>query len=109
MYKLVQFRPTGRHSWGSLTAVIQNKVVLGIAVLFWSARYEHVIVPEEILQAGDLEGQQVTMLRDHRSQEENQHDLEIWSQLFQSPGQITQLHTLGLTLTYIRLNHICIN
>lgn len=35
--------------------MIQHKVILGIAVLFWATRYEHVIVPEEVLQAGNLE------------------------------------------------------
>lgn len=42
---------------GSLTAVIQHKVVLGITVLLWAARNEHVVVPEEVLQAGDLKGE----------------------------------------------------
>lgn len=56
--------------------MIQNKVVLGITVLLRPTRYEHVIVPEEILQAGDLGGQQGTMLREYQSdyllsQEEN--------------------------------------
>lgn len=78
--------------------MIQNKVILGIAVLFWSARYEHVIVPEEILQAGDLKGQQVTMLRDHLSQEEHQHDLEIWSQLCQSLDRLRNYTHLVLLL-----------
>lgn len=52
---LVLVRPTGCKGCGSLTTVIQHKVVLGIAKLLWSARYEDIIIPEEVLQAGDLE------------------------------------------------------
>lgn len=39
--------------------MIQHKVILGITVLLWAARYEHVIVPEEVLQAGDLKGEKI--------------------------------------------------
>lgn len=50
--------------------MIQNEVILGVPVLLWSTRYEHVIVPEELLQACDLEEQQRMVLRDILSQEE---------------------------------------
>lgn len=56
--KLVLVRPTSHKGCGSLTAVIQHKVVLGIAVLLRAARYEYVVVPEEVLQAGNLEEEQ---------------------------------------------------
>lgn len=39
----------------SLTAVIQHKVILCVAVLLWATCYEDVIVPKEVLQAGNLE------------------------------------------------------
>lgn len=35
--------------------MIQHKVVLSVAVLLWAARYKHVVVPKEVLQADNLE------------------------------------------------------
>lgn len=52
--ELVLVRPTSHKGCGSLTTVIQQKVVLGVAVLLWATGYEHVIVPKEVLQAGYL-------------------------------------------------------
>lgn len=37
-----------------LAAVREHEVVLSIAKFLWPARHEHIIVPEEILQAGQL-------------------------------------------------------
>ena len=36
--------------------MVQQKVVLGIAVLLRAARNEHVVVAEEVLQTNNLEG-----------------------------------------------------
>lgn len=55
---LVLVRPTSCKGCGSLTTVIQHKVVLGIAKLLWSARYEDIIIPKEVLQASNLETKQ---------------------------------------------------
>lgn len=55
---LVLVRPTSCKGCGSLTTVIQHKVVLGIAKLLWSARYEDIIISEEVLKASNLETKQ---------------------------------------------------
>ena len=55
--ELVYVRPTSHKGCGSLTAVIQHKVILCIAVLLWTARDEHVVIAKEILEAGNLEGE----------------------------------------------------
>ena len=45
--------------WGGsdvirLTVLIQGKVILGVAELLWSTGDKHIVIPEEILKAGDL-------------------------------------------------------
>ena len=37
-----------------LTILIQGKVILGVAELLWSTGNKHIVIPEEILKAGDL-------------------------------------------------------
>lgn len=46
--------PTSHKGSGSLTAVIQHKVILGIAVLLRTTGYKYVIISEEVLQGCDL-------------------------------------------------------